>query len=84
MKPVTKHLRRVLKAAIRAADVTERPVLEWYVCGRPDNTAWVSPKCDSDRIKLKAILERAGYRCECNGKPETSGQWIIDVLEVLP
>lgn len=32
-------------------------------------------------LDAKRRLEAAGYRCECNGKPGTSGEFIIEVFE---
>lgn len=53
-----------------------------------DGTAWAG--CASEFTKcsvggermmaVKAALEAAGYRCEPNGKPGTSGEHIIDVI----
>lgn len=52
-----------------------------------DGTAWAG--CQGEFVKwsvggekmmsVKAALEAAGFTCELNGKPGTSGEHIIDV-----
>lgn len=53
-----------------------------------DGTAWAG--CMGEFVKysvggermmsVKTALEAAGYRCELNGTPGTSGEHIIDVI----
>lgn len=30
-------------------------------------------------LEVKGALEKAGFHCECNGKPNTAGEFIIDI-----
>lgn len=46
-----------------------------------DGSVWVGANSPSERrmMILKEALEVAGYKCECNGKSGTAGQYIIEV-----
>jgi hypothetical protein len=71
MNPTTKSLRD----AVKHIDDT------WVWVFR-DGTKWVGSTRRSTKAtaEVKAALEAAGYRCECNGTPGTSGEFIIDVV----
>lgn len=69
----------------KALDIRERAGLgiipgAWVRVFR-DGTTWAGVHESNLAClgKVKALLERAGYVCECNGKPGTSGEHIIDV-----
>jgi hypothetical protein len=47
-----------------------------------DGSVWVIPTLGRrDRTEqLALVLNDLGYRTECNGKPGTAGQFIVDVF----
>lgn len=77
MHPTTKKLRNAVKHIPGA----------WVRVYR-DGTAWAGCASEFTRssvggermMAVKSALEAAGYRCELNGKPGTSGEHIIDVM----
>ncbi len=76
MRPETKKLRDAVKGVPGA----------WVRVYR-DGTIWAGATGECVKwsvggermLAVKAALESAGYICELNGKPGTSGEHIIDV-----
>ena len=47
-----------------------------------DGEIWVGVRHHLDRrAGITEALTSAGYRCECNGEPGTSGAYIVNVIE---
>lgn len=71
----TLALRRVIDKG------TPYPEMIWVRVWR-DGTMNVGARTKLAMLDALAALERAGYRCELNGRPGTSGEYVIDVKEV--
>lgn len=57
---------------------------EYWVRQWKNGDMWVSARWRSDHNELVNRLTELGYRVECNGKPGTAGEHIIEVCGKLP
>lgn len=77
----TREIRAAIKhlagASVRTFRGQERSWASVYVSGFPDQR----PQNIARMLEAKACIEAAGYRCECNGKRGTEGEYFIDVFE---
>lgn len=53
----------------------------WVSVSRDEKRIWAGARRDATTAEVREALESAGYRCEMNGAPGTSGEHIIDVFK---
>lgn len=74
--PKQHHTVKDLRAAVKG--ISGAWIRRWR-----DGTIWAGHLSHTEltMFQVKAAIEKAGFICRCNGKPGTSGEFIIDVTK---